>query len=171
MAKKMFCTYVVSILLLLPGCGGGGTGNAVPLPENTAIVLSSALAPGLTTTSVPIKAIEVTFTLPAAATPVLAADGTLLVSETGLKNLNSHGFIQTGSFNSATRVIRFVLLPNDIATTDLETGDIARLTYTTSGASLTSGDIVPVYKVAGPGSVDISNEIVPSVRIVKYQKP
>lgn len=171
MAQKMFCTYVVSLLLLLPGCGGGGTGNAVPLPVNTAIVLSSALAPGLTTTSVPIKAIEVTFTLPAAATPVLAGDGSLLVSETGLKNLNSQGFIQTGSFDPTTRVIRFVLLPNDIATTDLGTGDIARLTYTASGAPLVSGDIVPVYKVAGPGSVNISTEIVPTVKIVTYQKP
>ena len=162
------------LLMLLPGCGGGGGGNPVTPPMNTAIVLSSTLAPGLTKTSVPIKGIDVTFSLPQQAAPILNADGTVLIGETGLKNLNSNGFILSGSFNPdpASRAVHFILLPNDVSLTDLGTGDIARITCDiASGSQLSAQDIHPVYKVAGPGSVDISGEIVPAVRIVTYQKP
>jgi hypothetical protein len=160
--------------MLLPGCGGG-SGNAVSLPilpMNTAIVLSSTLAPGLTKTSVPIKGIDVAFVLPASATPLLNSDGTLMIGETGLKNLNINGTIPSGSYDPATRGVHFILLPNNVATTDLGIGDIARLTcQISSGAQLSAQEIHPVYKVSGPGSVDISGEIVPSVSIVTYQKP
>lgn len=173
MARAILCSYIVSCMLFLPGCGGGGTSNAVPLPMNTAIVLSAALAPGLTTTSVPIKGIEVTFDLPQTATPILNTDGSLQIGETGLKNLNQNGYILTGNYAPATRTVHFFLLPNDIATTDLGAGDIARLTCTiASGAQLAKEDILNlVFKVSGPGSADISSEIVPSVSIVTYQKP
>jgi hypothetical protein len=171
MVKATLYSCIVSIMLLLPGCGGG-TGNAVPLPVNTAILLSAILAPGLTKTSIPIKAIEVSFSLPQAATPILNSDGSLQIGETGLKNLNPKGSIQSGSYLPATGTVHFILLPNDIATTDLGTGEIARLTCDiSSGAQLSAQDIHPVYKVSGPGSVDISNELVPSVSIVTYQKP
>lgn len=171
MFKSILCVYIVSFMLFVPGCGGGGKSTAVPLPMNTAIVLSAALAPGRTATSVPIKGIDVTFVLPPSATPVLNSDGSLQIGETGLKNMNSKGFIQSGSYVS--NEVHFILLPNDIATTDLGTGDIARLTCTISpGSQLSAEDIRNiVYKVSGPGSVDISGEIVPSVSIVTYQKP
>jgi hypothetical protein len=172
MVKATLYSSIVSIMLLLPGCGGGGTGNAVPLPMNTAIVLSATLAPGLTKTSLPIKGIDVTFVLPQTASPILNSDGSLQIGETGLKNLNQNGNIQSGSYVPATRTVHFILLPNDIALTDLGTGDIARLTCDiSSGAQLSAQDIHPVYKISGPGSVDISGEIVPSVSIVTYQKP
>jgi hypothetical protein len=171
MGKVTLYVCVVSLMLLLPGCGGG-SGNAVSQPMNTAIVLSSTLAPGLTKTSSPIKGIDVAFVLPLSATPVLNTDGTLLIGETGLKNLNINGSIPSGSYDPATRGVHFILLPNNIATTDLGTGDIARLTCNISaGAKLTAQEIHPVYKVSGPGSVDISGEIVPVVTIVTYQKP
>ena len=173
MVKTTLCSCILSFMVLLPGCGGGGgTSNAVPLPVNTAIVVSAAIKPPLTRTSLPIKAIQVMFVLPPIATPILDVDGSLHIGETGLKSLNPNGNIQTGSYNPATRAVQFILLPNDIATTDLGTGDIARITYETSpGAQLSAQDIVPVYTVSGPGTADISNEIVPSVRIVTYQKP
>lgn len=159
-------------MLLLPGCGGGGTGNAVPLPMNTAVVVSANLAPGLTQTSAAIKVIDVSFVLPQNATPPLNPDGSIRIGESGLKNLNSNGSITAGSYNPVTREVRFSLLPNDIATTDLGTGDIARLTCDlSSGTQLSAEDIHPVYGVFGPGSVDLSSQIVPAVRIVTYQKP
>ena len=172
MAKITLYTFLALILLVPPGCGGGGGGGSpAPLPMNKAIILSANLAPGLTGTSQPIKAIEVTFTLPAAAS-VIHTNGALLIGETGLKNLNNNGSVPSGSYDSATGTVHFILLPTNIATTDLGTGDIARLTYeTTSGAELSPQGIQPVYKVSGPGSVDISNEIVPSVRTVTYVKP
>ena len=174
MSKVTFYSCITSFLLLLSGCGGGAS-NAVPLPTNTAVVLSAALAPGRTQTSSPIKEIDVIFVLPQAATPILdptKTDGSLLIGETGLKNLNLNGFILAGSFNSSTREVRFSLLPNDIVTTDLGTGDIARLTCSiSSGAQLSAQDIHPTYGGFGPGSVDLSTEIIPSVSIVTYQKP
>ena len=172
MVKTVLYSCIVSFMLLLPGCGGGGTGNAVSLPKNTAILLSASLASGLSKTSLPIKAIDVAFALPQSATPILNSDGSLQIGETGLKNLNPNGFILSGSYTPATRTVHFILLPNDIATTDLGTGDIARLTCDiASGTQLSAQDIQPAYKVAGSGSVDITSEIVPSVSIVTYQKP
>jgi hypothetical protein len=171
MGKITFYVCIVSLMLLLPGCGGG-SGNAVSQTMNTAIVLSSTLAPGLTKTSIPIKGIDVEFVLPSSATPVLNADGSIQIGEAGLKNLNINGFIPVGNYDPATRVVHFILLPNNIATSDLGAGDIARLTCNVpSGAQLSAQDIHPVYKVAGPGIVDISKEIVPAVSIVTYQKP
>lgn len=164
-----FCSCLFSCLLLLSGCGGG-TSNTVPLPVNKAIVLSANLKPGFTNISSAIKAIEVSFTLPDNVSPVLASDGSIQISETGLKSLNTKGFIPSGSYLAKT--VHFLLLPNDIATIDLGTGEIARLTYvTTSGAEPTSQSIQPVFKVSGPASRDISSQIVPSVSIVTYQKP
>jgi hypothetical protein len=172
MLKSVLYSCIVSFMLLLPGCGGGGTGNAVQLPRNTAIVLSASLASGLSKTSVPIKAIDVSFALPQTATPILNSDGSLQIGETGLKNLNPNGFILSGSYDPATRTVHFILLPNDVKTTDLGTGDIARLTCDiSSGAQLSAQDIQPAYKVAGPEGANISSEIVPSVSIVTYQKP
>ena len=173
MVKVVLCSYIVSFMLLLPGCGGGGTSSAVPLPVNTAIVVAADLAPGLTKTSAPIKLIDVKFTLPQTAAPILNSDGTPQIGETGLKNLHpDNGFIPNGSYNPVTREVRFSLFPNDIATTDLGTGDIARLTCNiTSGAQLSAQDIHPDLGVFGPGGVDLTSETVPSVRIVTYQKP
>ena len=178
MAKVTFCSYLVLCLILLSGCGGGTAGVVpLPIPENKGIVFSCTLNQGLTNTSIPIKAIEVSFVLPAAVSPVLNQDGSLLIGETGLKNLktlNSQGNIPSGSYDPNTHKIIFTLLPNDVATSDLGVGDIARLTYvTTAGVELSSQEILNTlsYKVVGPGSVDLSSEIVPSVRIVTYQKP
>ena len=162
-------------MLLLPGCGGGGSGNAVPLPVNNAIVLSANLAPGLTSTSVPIKAIQVSFSLPGAATPIRNQDGTLLVGVTGLFSLKSNGqiFQDSASYDPASGTVTFTILANPFATEDLGTGNIARLTYVTAtGAQISAQDIQSlVYLVSGPGSENISNQIVPSVSIVTYQKP
>ena len=173
MVKATLYSCIVSATLLLPGCGGGGTGNAVPLPMNTAIVISASLAPGLTKTTLPIKGIEVSFVLPQTASPILDPDGSLRIGETGLKNLNPNGLIPAGSYNPVTREVHFFLINlSGDATNDLGTGDIARLTCNlSSGAQLSAQDIHPVFKVSGPGSVDISSEIVPSVSIVTYQKP
>ena len=172
MEKLTLCICTVLFMNLLPGCGGGGASSAVTPPMNTAIVVSASLASGLTKTSVPISGIEVTFSLPQQAAPVLNSDGTLQIGETGLKNLNANGAIQSGGFNPATRTVKFILVSNNVATTDLGTGEIARLTVTLSaGSQLLAQDIHPVYKVAGQGTVDISSEIVPTVSIVTYQKP
>lgn len=173
MRNGTYLSCLASILMLLSGCGGGGTGNVLPLPVNTAIVLSSTPAPDRTTT--PIRGIEVTFILPQAAAPILNSDGSLQIGETGLKNLNnnSQSSISAGSYDQASRTVHFILLnlSSDPAS-DLGTGDIARLTCNvSSGTELSAQDIQPVYKVSGPGSVDISSEIVPSVSIVTYQKP
>lgn len=174
MLKATLSTFLVSSMLLLPGCGGGGGGNsnAAPLQSNKAIVLSAIPAPGRTSISAPIKGIEVTLALPQNATPVLDNDGSLLLGETGLKNLNQNGNIMSGSYVPATKTVRFILLANDIATTDLGTGDIARLTYQTAdGSQLSAQDLHPSYKVSGPASADLSAEVAASVSVVTYQKP
>ena len=172
MAKATLFSCIVSFMLLLPGCGGG-TGNAVPITLNTAIVVSANLAPGLTKTSLPIKGIDVTFEIPQTATPIINSDNSLQIAETGLKDLNPNGNIPIGSYAPATRTVHFILVANDILNGDLGTGDVARLTCNISpGAQLLAQDIHNlVFKVAGPGSADLTNEIVPSVRIVTYQKP
>ncbi len=179
MAKKYLFSYIALFLLILSGCGGGGGTGVVPLPvaKNNALILSATLKPGLTNTSAAIKGIDVSFVLPAKASPILNADGSLQISETGLKNLSTQGNIPLGSYNQGTRTINFILWPNDVATSDLGIGDIARITYTTaSGAALTSQELEQIrlslsYLVSGPGSVDISSEIVPSANLVTYQKP
>jgi hypothetical protein len=180
MSKLTFYFYITSFLLLLSSCGGGGTGNAVPLPMNTAIVLSSTLAPGFTKTSVPISGIQMTFVLPQNAPPILNSDGSLLVGDTALKDLNTdtsgkiQGTIQ-GSYDSVTRTVQIALIDTrSDASIGLAVGDIARLTCNlASGAQLSAGEIIPTlsYKVSGPGTENISGEIVPAVRIVTYQKP
>ena len=168
MKKMPLSLCLVLLLLMLTGCGSG-TSNPTPLPQNKAIVISANLKPGFANISSAITAIEVSFTLPANVSPVLASNGTLDSSETGLKSLNSNGFVQ-GSYIGNT--VHFFLLPNDVAITDLGLGGIARLTYvTTSGAEPTSSSIQPVLKVSGPGSRDLSSQIVPSVSIITYQKP
>jgi hypothetical protein len=118
----------------------------------------------------------VQFVLPQNVTPILDAGGfSLLPGDTGLKNLNTNpaGSI-SGSFDPVTRTVHFILISLD-GTSDLGTGDIARLTYqTTSGAELSPQDIHPVFKVpaiVNGTSSDISSEIVPSVSIVTYLKP
>ena len=181
MLKTALYSYIVSIMLLLSGCGGGGAGNVVPLPMNTAIELSATLASGLPKTSAPIRGIDVTIVLPQTTTPILdpdKTDGSLLIGPTGLNNLNKNprGLIQ-GSYVAATRTVHFFIinLSQDPAD-DLGTGDIARLTYETApGVQLSTQDISPVYKFSGPivndTTVNLTSEIVPSVSIVTYQKP
>ena len=178
MAKvTLFCSYVALFLLLLSGCGGG-TGNALPLPVNKGIILSANLKPGIPATTLPIVAIDVTFVLPAGATPILDPNGSLAlyIHETGLKGLNPNGSVPAGNYDQTTRTVHFILLPNNVAN-DLGTGDIARLTYeTASGAELSPQEIQQLqqtllFKVSGPGSIDISGQVEPSVRIVTYQKP
>lgn len=169
MRKMCISLCPVVLLLILTGCGGG-TNNTVPLPVNKAMVLSANLKPGFTNLSSTITAMEVSITLPDNISPVLASDGSLLISETGLKSMNAKGYIPLGSYS--TKTVHFFLLPNDVATSDLGTGEIARLTYETlSGAEPTSSSIQPVLKVSGPGSRDISSQLVPSVSIITYQKP
>lgn len=172
---SLYACLVVSLSLLI-GCGSAGESRTIPLAANKGVVLSATLKQGLVTTSVPIKGIEVTFALPQAASPILNSDGSLKIGETGLKNLNPNGSILSGSYDSATRTVHFLLLSNDIATVDLGTGDVARLTYeTASGAEISAADIQAVYKVSGPivnnSTTDISTEIVPSASIVTYLKP
>jgi hypothetical protein len=181
MTKRPLFSYLALFLLVLSGCGSGAA-ETVPLsvPENKAIILSASLKPGLANTSATIKAIEVSFDLPAGASPVLHMDGSLQIGETGLKNLKilaTQGNIASGSYNQGTRTVHFTLLPNNIITSDIGTGDIARLTYTTtSGTALAPQELEQLqqslaFMVSGPGSVDISSEIVPSARIMTYQKP
>lgn len=174
MAKgALFCSYVTFFLLLLTGCGSGA-GSAVPLPVNKGIILSSNLKQGIPPAPLPtIVGIEVAFVLPKTATPVLNTDGSLQISETGLKGLNPKGSVPAGSYDPVTGTVRFFLLPNDVVI-GLGTGDVARITYeTSSGAELTSQEIQQTlsYKVSGSGSIDISSQIESSVRIVTYQKP
>lgn len=166
--KKMHLSLcLVLLLLMLTGCGSG-TGTPTPLPQNKAIVISADLKPGFANISSAITAIEVSFTLPANVSPVLAGNGTLDISETGLKSLNPNGSIQLGSYIGNT--VHFILLPNNA--TDLGLGVIARLTYeSTSGAEPAPSSIQPVLKVSGPLSRDLSSQIVPSVSIITYQKP
>jgi hypothetical protein len=168
--KKMHLSLcLVLFLVLLAGCGGG-TNNPTPLSVNKAIVISANMKPGFANISSAITSIEVSFSLPANVSPALDGAGSLLINETGLKSLNTHGTILAGSYIGNT--VHFILLPNDVGTTDLGLGGIARLTYvTTSGAEPTSSSIQPVFKVSGPGSRDISSQIEPAVSIVTYQKP
>jgi hypothetical protein len=178
MAKAtLLCSCAALFLLLLTGCGGG-TGSAVPLPVNRGIILSATLKQGIPQTSLPIASIQVEFVLPKRATPILETDGSLQISETGLKCLNPNGSVPAGSYDPATGTVRFILWPNNVAN-DLGTGDIARLTYeNSSGTELSPQEIQQTlsYKVSGPGSVDISAQFDtsvsgPSVRIVTYLKP
>lgn len=169
MKKMDLSLCLVLFLVLLAGCGGG-TSNPKPLPVNKAIEISANLKPGFANISSAITAIEVSFALPANVSPVLDNNGALDISEIGLKSLNPNGSIQLGSYIGNT--VHFILLPNDVAVTDLGFGGIARLTYvTTSGAEPTSSSIQPVFKVSGPGSRDLSSQIVPAVSVVTYQKP
>lgn len=167
--KKVHLSFcLVLCLMMLAGCGAG-TNNPTPLPVNKAIVISADLKTGFANISSAITAIEVSITLPANVSPILSSNGELDVSETGLKSLNPHGSIQTGSYIGNT--VHFFLLPGDLVS-DLGIGKIARLTYeTTSGAELTSSSIQPVFKVSGPGSRPLSDQIEPAVSIVTYQKP
>lgn len=175
MAKRNLYACLASLIILISGCGGGGGGSPVPLPVNKGIVLAASLSNGLSKTSVPIKIIEVSFTLPKTALPD-HSNGSLQIGETGLKNLNSNGMIQLGSYDPITGLVQITIWASDPINGDLGTGDIARLTYQTSaGADLVPQDITPVYNVYGPivngTSTDLSGEIEPSVRIVTYQKP
>lgn len=176
MVKGAFFAYVTLFLLVLAGCGSGNA-TVVPLPivESKAIVLTAGLKPGSTYST--IKAIEVSFVLPATASPVLDPnknDGSLLIGETGLKNLKitaSQGYIPSGSFDPVTRTVHFMLLPNDISTSDIGTGDFARITYSTSsGAELTAQEVQQSleFLVSGSGSADISALFEPTARPVKY---
>ena len=176
MKKKFLSICLAACLVLVSGCGGGG-GSTVPLPTNKAIVLSANLKTGLTQTSQPIRAIEVTVTLPLTAS-VSHSSGSLTLGETGLKNLNLNGSIQAGSFDVATGTVHFILLPNDILTSDLGAGTgpivIARLTYeTTTGVELLAQDILKTltFKVSGPDTFNLTSEIVPSVAVSTYLKP
>ncbi len=174
MVKLTLIACLASLLFLLPGCGAGSS-EPVPLPVNKAIVFSAKLSNGLLKTSVPIKIIEVSFTLPKSVFPDHLI-GSLQIGETGLKNLNTNGTIQLGSYDPINGLVQITIWASDFTNGDLGTGDIARLTFQTStGFDLVPQDITPVYKVYGPiingTSTDISSEIVPSVRIVTYQKP
>lgn len=166
MKKMPLSLCLVLCLVLLAGCGGG-TSNLTPLPVNKAIEISANLKPGFANISSAIMAIEVSFALPANVSPVLDNNGALDISETGLKSLSPNGSIQMGSYIGNT--VHFMLLS---AGTDLGLGKIARLTYvTTSGAEPTSSTIQPVFKVSGPGSRPLSDQIEPAVSIITYQKP
>jgi hypothetical protein len=174
MKKMLLSLCLVLLLLMLTGCGGG-TSSPIPLPQNKAIVILAKLKQGLINTSTPIRAIEVTFVLPKSALPILKTDGSLNISDTGLKNLNSNNnsSIPDGSYDPNTGTVKFaiILLSND-PTSSLSIGEIARFTYeTTSGIELSSLDIQPVFTVVGTDLADISSEIVPSVSLVTYQKP
>jgi hypothetical protein len=179
MAKvTLFSSYVALFLLLLSGCGGGGGGGAgsvPPLPVNKAIIFSANLKTGIQQTTLPIESIQVKFVLPQRATPILNADGSLQISETGLKGLNPNGSVPAGSYDPVAGTVQFILLPNDV-TNGLGRGnlDIARLTYEiSSGADLSPQEILQTlsYKVVGQGLIDISAQMDPSVSIVTYQKP
>lgn len=168
--KKMHLSLCLVIcLMMLTGCGAGTT-NPTPLPVNKAIVISANKKPGFANLSSTITSIQVSFTLPTNVSPALATNGALDISDTGLKSLKLNGTILEGSYIGNT--VQFILLPNDVGTTDLGLGEFARLTYeTTSGAELTSSSIQPVFKVSGPGSRPLSDQIVLSVSIITYQKP
>lgn len=136
---------------------------------NKAIIISAKLKPGFANLSTAVKGIQVDVTLPAGVTPT-HTNGQLLISETGLKNLNSNGFIASGSYDTTTGV-HFTLLPNNVVSSDLGVGDIARLTYqTANGVELSAQDIQPVFKVSGAGSRPLYG-LDPSVSIITYLKP
>jgi hypothetical protein len=177
MAKGTLFSNLALLVLVLSGCGGAADVVPLSVPVNKAIVLSSALKPGLSNSSLPIRGYTVSFVIPANVAPVLNVDGSLLIGETGLNNLKilaSQGNIPAGNFDPLSRKVQFDLWPNNALTSDLGVGDLARLTYTsTSGAELTAQEIEKTltYVVSGPGSADLSSEIVPAARIVTYQKP
>jgi hypothetical protein len=170
MAKRILSLCLASLMMLLTGCGGSS--ETAPLPVNKAVVLSAQLSTGLVKTSVPIKIIEMSFSLPASVA-ISHTNGSLTIGETELKNLNKNGILQAGSYDPATRLVQITLWASDITNGDLGSGDIVRLTFT--GGDLAGQDIKPVYKAYGLNvnntSPDISAEITPSVSIITYQKP
>ncbi len=154
--------------LSLAGCGGGGAGATQPV--NTAVVFS--ITPAVAGFSSPVEGVQVTATLPSGVFPNISSGRFLRIGETGLKSLKGNGSIAFGRYSATTNQVVFAMVANPI-TSDLGTGDFARLTYTATGStSPTAADFQQFNcLVSGPAGADISSQLTRGVSLTTYPKP
>lgn len=163
MKRSTLFTSVSFALLLLSGCGGGGT--APTLQSNTAVVFSATPSGNLTTA---ISGIQITATLPQGVFLNTSSGRSLRLGENGLKSLKGNAQI-FGRYSATTNQVVFALVANPI-TSDMGTGDFARLTYTTStGISLSETSFQNIsHKISGPSSVDLSSQVTVAAKLTRY---
>ncbi len=156
-------------LLAVAGCGGG-SGAGAAQPVNTAVVFSAT--PAVAGFNSPLAGIQVTATLPAGVFPNISSGRFLRIGETSLKSLKGNGTIAFGRYSATTNQVVFAMVANPI-TSDLGTGDFARLTYTATGSTApTVADFQQFsYLVSGAGAVDLTPQITKGVSLTTYPKP